>query len=318
METHGNFQYSAWYRNFGSEERIVLGRRDLTDLASGWSSFNTRILFVHGDASDPESGSQTQRWDNHNAINMGVSGDGRLHLSFDHHSNQLNYIEGNAFATDWSRMGVFGAETTADVQALIQNTLVAGGAPVEAVTYPRFSTSSATGDMVMTFRLGQSGAGDLFIANYDASTGTWSEMREFLRGDDGVAFSDGIAGTSTSRNPCLNDITYSSDGDLHASFTWRETANGTANHDLNYIRSTDGGLTWLNDSDDNVGELVSILSPGIIIDSTSDFITPFVAAPTVGSGEVSLIDDFSDDLSNLDQYGDSGCTECRFKPWSVH
>ena len=295
--THGDFQYSAWYRNTGSEECIVLGRRDLNDLASGWSSFNTRLELVHGDASDPENGSQTQPWDNHNAINMGISGDGRLHLSFDHHGNQLNYIQGNAIATNWSRTGVFGVNSRAAMQALIQNSLN-GGAPVERVTYPRFSTNPTTGEMVMTLRLGVSGAGDLFVANYDPTTGNWSELREFLRGDDGVVFSDGIASSSSSRNPYLNDITYSGDGDLHASFTWRETANGTANHDLNYIRSTDGGLTWLNDSDDNVGELVSILSPGIIIDSTSDFITPFVSLPTDNNGEESLIDDFSGNLNN--------------------
>ena len=160
--THGDFQYSAWYRNTGSEECIVLGRRDLNDLASGWSSFNTRLELVHGDASDPENGSQTQPWDNHNAINMGISGDGRLHLSFDHHGNQLNYIQGNAIATNWSRTGVFGVNSRAAMQALIQNSLN-GGAPVEMVTYPRFSTNPTTGDMVITLRLGASGAGDLFI-----------------------------------------------------------------------------------------------------------------------------------------------------------
>ena len=294
--THGNFQYSAWYRNIGSDERIVLGRRDLNDLSSGWSSFDTGLQLIHGDASDPEAGAQTQPWDNHNAINMGISGDGRLHLSYDHHGNQLNYIQGNANAATWDRQGVFGGTTLSNVRNQIQNSLN-GGPPVERVTYPRFSTNPTTGEMVMTLRLGASGAGDLFIANYDTATGTWSELREFLRGDDGVLFSDGIAAGSVSRNPYLNDITYSGDGDLHASFTWRETANGTANHDLSYIRSTDGGLTWLNDSDDNVGELVSILSTGIIINSTTDFISPFVSLPNT-DGEVNIVDDFSDDLSN--------------------
>ena len=196
----------------------------------------------------------------------------------------------------WDRLGVFGVASIGGVRNRLQNSLN-GGAPIEMVTYPRFSTNPTTGDMVITLRLGASGAGDLFIANYDLTTGSWSELREFIRGDDGVAFTDNIAATSTSRNPYLNDITYSGDGALHASFTWRETANGTANHDLNYIRSTDGGLTWLNDSDDNVGELVSILSPGIIADSTSDFITPFVL-PSTDIGEESLIDDFSGNLSN--------------------
>ena len=292
--TSGDFQYCTWYRNIGTNEHIILGRRDLNDLASGWSSFDTGLRLLNGDANDGESGSQTQPWDNHNAINMGISGDGRLHLSYDHHGNELNYIQGNALATTWDRTGVFGTSSLTGVRNQIQNTLSGSGTPIRSVTYPRFSTNPTTGDMVMTLRLGASGAGDLFIANYSATSQQWSELREFIRGDDGVTFADGIASASTSRNPYLNDITYDADGDLHASFTWRETANGTANHDLCYIRSTDGGLTWLNDSDDQIagiGGIASILSPGIIIDSDTDFITPFVnGGSTSGSSPLGLID----------------------------
>ncbi len=300
--THGDYQYAAWYRivifNVGFNEHIVLGRRDLNDLSSGWTTFDTGLQLIHGDGNDPENGSQTQPWDNHNAVNMGISGDGRLHLSYDHHGNEFNYIQGNADATTWSRLGVFGTNDTNDVRNQVQNSLT-GGPAVAQVTYPRFSTNPTTGEMVMTVRLGASGAGDLFIANYDPTSQTWTEFREFITGDDGVTYSDGIAANSTSRNPYLNDISYAANGDLHASFTWRETANGTANHDLNYIRSSDGGLTWLNDSDDmvaDIGETVRILSPGIIIGSNTDFITPFVILSVVSG--VDVIDDFSGDLND--------------------
>ena len=295
--THGNFQYSAWYRNVGFNEHIVLARRDLNDLSSGWSSFDTGLELIHGDANDPESGTQTQPWDNHNVVNMGISGDGRLHLSYDHHGNELNYIQGNATATTWDRLGVFGTSNAGGVRNQVENSLN-GGPAIILVTYPRFSTNPTTGDMVMTVRLGRSGAGNLYIANYNTASQTWTELREFITGDDGVIFDDGIANASNSRNPYLNNINYSADGDLHASFTWRETANGTANHDLNYIRSSDGGLTWLNDSGDlvaDIGETVQILSPGIIIGSSTNFITPFVNPE--GGVEI-IIDDFSGDLSD--------------------
>ena len=285
--THGGYQYSAWYRNVTfnngtSNEHIVLGRRDLSNPSSGWSTFDTGLQLIHGDANDPENGSQTQPWDNHNAINMGISGDGRLHLSYDHHGNELNYIDGNANAATWGREGVFGTTNAGNIRNQVQNSLN-GGPAVGSVTYPRFSTNATTGDAVATYRLGASGAGDLYISNYDSSTQTWSAAREFITGDDGVVFDDGIANASSSRNPYLNDITYSANGDLHASFTWRETANGTANHDINYIRSTDGGQTWLNDSGDlvaGVGQSVSIESSGIIIGSDTDYITPFIEGGT--------------------------------------
>lgn len=289
--TAGNYQYSTWYR-FTGNENVILARRDLNDLSSGWSTFDTGLQLIHGDANDPESGSQTQPWDNHNAINIGVSGDGRLHLSYDHHGNQLNYIFGNAVPNTWDRLGVFGTTSAFQVRSQIQNSLN-GGPPVNSVTYPRFATNSSTGEMVMTFRLGGSGAGDLYIANYDPSSQTWSNIREFITGNDGVLFIDGIGNASSSRNPYLNNITFSPNGDLHTSFTWRETANGTANHNLNYIRSTDGGQTWLNDSGDlvaGIGQTVSIMSPGIIIDSDTDFITPFVNGGSTSGNPLGLID----------------------------
>ena len=145
--THGDYQYAAWYRivifNVGFNEHIVLGRRDLNDLSSGWTTFDTGLQLIHGDGNDPENGSQTQPWDNHNAVNMGISGDGRLHLSYDHHGNEFNYIQGNADATTWSRLGVFGTNDTNDVRNQVQNSLT-GGPAVAQVTYPRFSTNPTT------------------------------------------------------------------------------------------------------------------------------------------------------------------------------
>ena len=301
--THGDYQYAAWYRNGALDEPIILGRRSLLNSDSQWESFSTGLNLIRGDRFDEQRSSstptQTVPWDTHNAINLGISGDGRIHLAYDHHSNVLRYIQGDINGSTWNRTGVFGVDTQSAVRGLELDSFNPGDPQLPAVTYPRFATNPITGDLVATYRLGQSGAGDLHIANYDASTGLWSDGREFITGNDGVSFNDfsvtGINNTSTSRNPYLNDITYGPDGSLHASFTWRETANGTANHNINYITSTDGGLTWLNDSGDQVagiGESVSISSPGIVIGSDTNFVTPFIAggSTVVGDGPLGLID----------------------------
>jgi len=288
LVTFGNYQYAAWYRLGVADEDIILGRRSVLNNLSAWESFDTGLDLIRGDAFDNDrqfGPTQTQPWDNHNAINIGISGDGRIHMAYDHHSNILRYIQGNVNVNDWDRLSVFGTASAAVVRNEVeQDSFIDSDPLLEAVTYPRFATNPVSGDLVVTYRLGQSGSGNLHIANYDASTGTWSAGREFITGNDGVAFNDssvtGISATSTSRNPYLNNINFGPDGSLHASFTWRETANGTANHNLNYISSDDGGFSWLNDSGGLVAgfdETVSILSGGIIIGSQADYITPFVA-----------------------------------------
>lgn len=295
LVTFGQFQYATWYQlsNDGRQENVMLGRRNLIT-GSGWETLDTGLNLINGDAADDDrqSGIQTQTvpWDNHNAINLGISGDGRVHIAYDHHSNPLNYlvsVAGGATTGDWTRTSVFGSQ-------VIRDSLNPGDPTLNAVTYPRFATNHETGDLVATYRLGQSGAGDLHVANYDAVSGTWSAGREFIEGTDGVSYSDSIA-SSSSRNPYLNDINFGPGGSLHATFTWRETANGTANHDINYITSNDGGVTWLNDSGDFVGSpgnSVSISSSGIIIGSDTDFVSPGISdGSSAGSNPpIGLID----------------------------
>ena len=294
--TFGDFQYVTWYRvsplNNNFNENVMLGRRNLTT-GGDWEIFDTGLNLLNGDGSDDDKQNfttQTQPWDTHNAINMGISGDGRIHLAYDHHSNPLNYTQSvtGAATGEWTRSAVFGVNE--NNPAPLQDSFRPSDPTLVAVTYPRFATDALTGNMVATYRQGQSGAGDLFIINYDAVTGEWSEGRQFIFGNDGASYNDsaitGITRESSSRNPYLNDISIGADGTLHATFTWRETANGTANHSLNYITSNDNGLTWLNDSEDlvaGIGSSVSITSPGIIIGSDTNFLPPGLSNSPAGS-----------------------------------
>ena len=290
--TFGDFQFASWYQNSGNDEHVMLGRRSLTTPGSSWEIIDTGLTLDNGDANDEDKAlfsTQTQRWDSHNAINIGISGDGVIHLANDHHSNPLNYLPSvvGAATGNWTTSDVYGI---ANPQTLLQDSFRPSDPTVVAVTYPRFATDAVTGNMVATYRQGQSGAGDLFIINYDAVTGEWSEGRLFIFGNDGASYDDsaitGITRESSSRNPYLNDISIGTDGTLHATFTWRETANGTANHSLNYITSNDNGLTWLNDSADvvaGIGSSVSITSPGIIIGSDTNFLPPGLSNSPAGS-----------------------------------
>jgi len=192
LVTFGDYQYAAWYRLGAADEDIILGRRSVLSDSSTWESFDTGLDLIRGDAFDNDrqfGPTQTQPWDNHNAINIGISGDGRLHMAYDHHSNILRYIQGDVTGSAWSRLSVFGTTSAATVRNEIeQDSFIDSDPLLEAVTYPRFATDPVSGDLVATYRLGQSGSGNLFIANYSAATGTWSAGREFITGNDGVAF----------------------------------------------------------------------------------------------------------------------------------
>ena len=282
--TAGDFQYVTWYQLSRNQEHVMLGRRDLATPGSDWEIFDTGLNLFNGDANDDDKdagfATQTQPWDSHCAINLGISGDGVIHIAYDHHSNPLNYLRSVAGAATgaWTRTDVFGVTETMDA---LEDSFRPGDPILLAVTYPRFVTNAVTGDMVATYRLGQSGAGNLYISNYNSQSGEWTQGREFINGNDGAPYNDsaitGINSTSTSRNPYLNDINFGPNGTLHATFTWRETANGTANHGLNYITSNNNGLTWLNDSANQVagiGGSVSIVSPGITIGSDANYFPP--------------------------------------------
>ena len=289
--TFGDFQFATWYQRRFGQEHVMLGRRSLTTLGSSWEILDTGLDLNNGDANDDDKANfmtQTQPWDSHCAINLGISGDGRIHLAYDHHSNPLNYLPSvvGAATGDWTTSDVYGV---ADPRTVLRDSFRPSDPTLVAVTYPRFAADSETGDMVATYRQGQSGAGDLFIVTYDSLSGQWSTAREFITGNDGAFYNDfaitGITRDSFARNPYLNDINVGPGGALHATFTWRETANGTANHALNYITSNDNGLTWLNDSGDlvaGIGASVSITSPGITIGSDTDFLPPGLSNSPAG------------------------------------
>lgn len=246
--TYNGYQYATWY-HLGSNEDVYMARRDLS--GTTWETLDTGANFTNGDAS---------AWDAHNIISMGVSGDGKLHLSWDHHGHTLRYmntvsgVTTSPGAVTWNG-SLFNTE---------QDSLNVGGATITGVTYPRF-ISDNDGDMFMAYRTGGSGNGDMNFATYDAGTGLWDTPHQVI-GSTGT-YSDAL-GTSTSRNGYTNGFDVGPDGTIHVTWTWRESAGG-ANHDINYAYSNDGGDTWRNNAGTiigTVGSPITINSPGIIID----------------------------------------------------
>lgn len=232
LTTFGDYQYVAFYKTASGygKHYVNLGRRRISPSVGDWQSF-AFTDYVQ------------QTLDEHNTISMGISGDGKIHLSFDHHDVPLNYRASTSgiaktIPSDWS-MNSFGGS--------VQHSLPGSTGPWTPLTYPRFERL-AGGDLLMEFRIGQSGAGDSYIHRYSSSSGTWSAVGKYLQGQDNNAYINGFT---------------SSLSKLYASWTVRETPDASTNHDFYFAFSEDDGKTWKATSGGTAAKPITPSTAGI-------------------------------------------------------
>ena len=219
--TFNGYQYVSFWN---TAKHVVVARRQLPN--GSWSAVELTDY-------------TTSSTDDHNTISMGISAvDGTLHLSFDHHGVPLHYrksiqdLVSNPIAATWIASS-FGATTSALV----------GTTAVDLVTYPRFISEPGGKKMLFGARLGESGAGDEHLWEYDGVTRSWTYLGKYL---------DGI---TDSVNAYPHGLSYTKGGTrLHITWCWRATPNASTNQDLMYLYSDDNGRTWK----DNRGTTISV------------------------------------------------------------
>lgn len=155
--------------------------------------------------------------DAHNSISLGVSSDGILHISYDHHGHPLRYRRTER-PLDPSSFGEIIGMT---------------GRREGRVTYPQF-VNLADGTLLFVYRDGGSGNGDLCINRYDVSSKSWDVLHHPL-----------ISGGGT-HNAYWCRPAVGSDGSLKLAWCWRRTGDASTNSRICYAQSPDGGLTWEN------------------------------------------------------------------------
>lgn len=247
--SHAGWQYTGYW---DAQRRLAVARRDLAGVVDGgaWQVLAFDDYAIPGE-------------DAHNTVNIGVcSGDGTLHLAFDHHGDDLNYRRSvPGLATD----PVQGIWSTASFGPVL-DTLVPADGVVTKVTYPRF-VPTPDGDLHLIYREFSSGNGRARMVDYDSVDGTWSNDRVFIERTG--AHSDPLGGASPSRNPYFNRIEYDDQGTLQATWTWREKATIRYNRDICYAYSEDGGVRWFNGAhelvaDTSLGQVIDAATPGIV------------------------------------------------------
>ncbi|MDQ8205066.1 BNR repeat-containing protein [Pelagicoccus sp. SDUM812003] len=195
IASHQGIQYTAYY---DAEGYVVLAKRQLPS----------------GDWTVRKTGYTGNVRDAHNSISIIVDGNGILHMSWDHHGDQLNYCRSIA---------------PGSLELTAKQTMI--GANESDVTYPEFY-NIANGDLMFFYRDGESGRGNLIINRYDHRAQTWSRVQnKLIDGED-------------QRNAYIQASVDPNSETIHLSWVWRETWDVSTNHDLSYAVSRDGGKSW--------------------------------------------------------------------------
>ncbi|MCR2804709.1 BNR-4 repeat-containing protein [Paenibacillus soyae] len=240
--TYNGYQYTVYYN---SDRHVCVARR-----ASGSEAWEiaelTDYLFTSIDT--------------HNYATLGISSDGVIHLTFDHHANDLHYrssqqgIANNPAQVQWSS-SLFGPVT---------NQL--SGNTITDLSYPTF-VQAPNGNLLFMYRTRGSGNGWRFLATYDSASHGWTLNGKMIHSSG--TYVGSYTGTSTQRGNYPLGFVFDQNGRLHMPFIWRETPDAMSNHDINYMYSDNHGLTWKNISGTVVSQTGStyatVESPGIIV-----------------------------------------------------
>ncbi len=235
--THAEHQYVGYY---DTNRQICLARKRLPK--GNWKIIRfTDYDFKSNDA--------------HNIISIGICPkNGTIHLAFDHHVHPLHYrvsrkgAANNPESIPWNT-SLFGPITSG----------LEKGKPIR-ITYPRF-WQTPEGGLQFCYRRGGSGNGDRMLVDYLAQTGTWSSTRQ-IDSRKGI-FKDSL-GQSSSRCSYPNGYDYGPHGNLHTTWVWRESSQGS-NHNLMYAYSEDRGNTWLNNKGEPFAGPPHVNSPGVTV-----------------------------------------------------
>jgi BNR repeat-containing family member len=250
LSPNKQWQYAAYYDTTG---HVVLAKRK-----PGSNNWEVKQTALTGNTRDA-----------HNTISIILDGDGYLHVSWDHHNNALNYC----------RSVAPGSLELTPKQSMT-------GKEESSVTYPEFY-KMPNGDLLLLYRDGSSGRGNLVLNRYYTKTKTWQRIQNNLI--------DGEGQRSPYWQACVDDK-----GAFHISWVWRESPDVASNHDLCYARSTDGGKTWQQSTGQqqaipmnaaNAEYIVRIPQRSDLINSTSMCANanghPYIATYWKPAGEVS-------------------------------
>tara|TARA_R110002051_G_scaffold95649_1_gene165590 strand:- start:13901 stop:17092 length:3192 start_codon:yes stop_codon:yes gene_type:complete len=162
MKVSNGFVFYTWYRGGWADRTLMISRKKIGEGAWVHVALPAKLSLVGG------------KGDTHLTTNVGVSPiDGTVHLMFDHHNEDLNYIRSKkniAYGPD--------SDFTA-ANFLPQQDYLIPGKKVTSVTYPDLFNNDK-GEMYFERRLGSAVGGDIIMTYYNGDT--WSPESTIIRG----------------------------------------------------------------------------------------------------------------------------------------
>ena len=216
--TLSNQQFFAYYGqhqtnpSYAYNGTVWIARRTVG--SNDWQIFRT--TFTPGDITD-----------GHDVVAFGIDGGGYLHMSWGMHDQALNYARSTTPVTGTNPI-VMGA----NLGNMTGNET--------SVTYPQF-LALPNGDLFYFYRVGASGGGNTFLNRWSVASQTWTNVN--MSAGAPLPLIQGLWASSNynayPNMPCLDAA-----GNFYLAWTWRETPAYESNHDLNFAKSTNGGLGW--------------------------------------------------------------------------
>ena len=162
MKVSNGFIFYTWYRGGWADRTLMISRKKIGE--GNWIhvALPAKMSLVAG------------KGDTHLTTNVGIcSIDGTVHLMFDHHNEDLNYIKSKkniAYGPDSDFIAA---------NFLPQQDYLIPGKKITSVTYPDLFNNDQ-GEMYFERRLGSAVGGDIIMTYYDGNT--WSNETTIIRG----------------------------------------------------------------------------------------------------------------------------------------
>lgn len=235
--THKGWQYAAYWDD---SKQVTVGRRKLPQ--GDWETMSLPDYQRTATGDRGKGGIKSRGFgDGHEKVSMGISPDGVIHLSFDHHLSTLRYrhtvlpVADNPSAHKW---------TSTLFSPVLDNL---GGAQITKVTYPSFTTDGTHFTLYLRLN-GGSGSADSHFFEYE--NGKWITNEEATT----KLIRKKWFGGDKTVNAYLHGLVFKDDR-RYLTWCWRDTPNPKTCHDLCFAYSDDQGRIWKNNDGQIIGSI---------------------------------------------------------------
>lgn len=237
--------------------------------------------------------------DGHNTISIGISEDGKIHLSWDMHSSQFHYRhsltdlanspETISRSTEAFSPALDALPGSAEVGKLLSQVRPPPYEAHHQACYPRFLSVPQSGSFLLEIRTGISGKGDDWLSSY--KDGEWHPLGPYLKGENKNTY---VYSNHTQQltEDYINGMDVGPDGCIHVTWCYRDYVPATLeqsaqhagpngpenvsfgadaadgqNHELHYayspIENGSPGRYWYSSDGVQLGESCPGLQPSV-------------------------------------------------------